>query len=80
MDGVIGAALLAVIDDVETAFDLLLHDMPHRFAHRGGEFGALRARIFVLSQQQLHDLGGARQAAGVGGENAAAGHRLRNHA
>lgn len=68
--GVVGAALLAVIDDVEAAIDLLAHHMRHRFAYRGGQFGAARARLCLLGRQQLDHLGRARQTAGVGGENA----------
>jgi len=68
--GVIGAALLAVIDDVDAAFDLLLHNMRHRFAHHGREFGFALAGCFLLGQQFFDHLGSARQAAGVGGEKA----------
>ena len=45
--GVVGAALLAVIDDVEAAFGLLLHDVIHCLAHGGAELGAARARLFL---------------------------------
>ena len=69
MHGIIGAALFAVIDDVDAAFDLLLHDMRDRFAHRGGKLGLARAGILLFGEQQFDHLGGARQAAGVGGEN-----------
>ena len=65
--GVVGAALLAVIDDVETAFNLLAHHRGHGFAHGRLQLGAARARLLPFGQQQLHHLGGARQAAGVGG-------------
>ncbi len=68
--GVIGAALFAVIDDVDAAFDLLPHNMGHRIAHCGGELGLALAGGFLLGQQKFYHLGGARQAAGVGGENA----------
>ncbi len=67
--GVVGAALLAVIDDIEAAFDLLADDIADGFAHGGLQFGAACAGLLLLGQQQLHDLGGARQAAGVGGED-----------
>ena len=48
MHGVVGAALLAVIDDVEAAFDLLLHHIRHRLAHGGGS-SARRAPGFRCS-------------------------------
>ncbi len=72
--GVIGAALLAVIDDVEAAFGLLVDDQGDRLGHRGLQFSLARAGLLVLGEQQLDDLGGARQAAGVGGEDAVGGH------
>ncbi len=68
--GVIGAALFAVIDDVEAAFDLAAHDAGDRLAHRRLQFGAARTRLLLLGQQLFDHLGGARQAAGVGGEDA----------
>ena len=46
--GVIGAALFAVIDDIDAAFDLLAHDLRDRLAHRGLQFGAAQARVFAL--------------------------------
>ncbi len=71
MHGVIGAALFAVIDDVEAAFDLLLHDVGDGLAHRGVERGLVLAWLLALRQQQVDDLLRARQAAGMGGEDAA---------
>ena len=68
--GIVGAALLAVIDDVEAAFDLLAHDAGDCVAHRGLQFGLACAGFLFLGEQKLDDLGGARQAAGVSGENA----------
>ena len=68
--GVVGAALLAVIDDVEAAFDLFADDDSRRLRARRLEFGAARARLLLFGQQQLHHFRGARQAAGVGGEDA----------
>ena len=70
MHGVIGAALFAVIDDVDAAFDLLAHDLRHGLAHRGLQFGAPRAGLLLFGEQQFDHLGGARQAAGVGREDA----------
>ena len=72
MHGVIGAALFAVVDDIDAAFDLFLDHMRDRLAHRGGEFLFARAGIFLLGEQFIDHLGGARQAAGMGGENAIA--------
>ena len=48
MHRVVGAALLAVIDDVEAAFDLLPHDISHRLGDGGAQFGAARARVLVF--------------------------------
>ena len=45
--GVVGAALLAVIDDVEAAFGLLTHYQRHSVAHSGGEFGPPRAGLLL---------------------------------
>jgi hypothetical protein len=65
MDGVVGAALLAVVDDVDAGGLLLRDHIGDRLADGGIERGAAS-----LSREQLFDhLGGARQAAGVGGEN-----------
>ena len=69
MHGIIGAALFAVIDDVDAAFDLLLRDMVYRFTHCGGKLRLARAGLLQFSEQQFDHLGGARQTAGVGGEN-----------
>ena len=71
--GVVGAALLAVIDDVEPAVDLLRDHLGDGAAHR-----VLRARpprapgCFCSASMQLHHLGRPRQAAGMGGENSSA--------
>ena len=43
MHGVVGAALFAVIDDVEAAFDLFANDLRDGLSHRGLQFGAARA-------------------------------------
>ena len=67
--GIVGAALFAVIDDVDAAFDLLLHHMRDRLADRGIEFGLARARILLFGEQKLDHLGGTRQATGMRGEN-----------
>ena len=73
MHGVVGAALFAVVDDVDAAFDLLAHHIGDRFAHGGLERGA-RAPGFLSARRASarRPSGGARQAAGVGGEDAVA--------
>ena len=53
MHGVVGAALFAVIDDVEAALDLLADDIADGFAYGGLQFGAAGARLLLLGQQQL---------------------------
>ena len=68
--GVVGAALLPVVDDVEPAGDLFPHHVGDRRAHRGRELGRFGAGIFLLGQQQFHHFRRPRQAAGMGGENA----------
>ena len=68
MRGVIGAALLAVIDDVEPAGHLLLDDLGDGAAHRVLELGRLGSRMLLLVEQKLHHLRRPRQAAGMGGE------------
>ena len=68
--GVVGAALLAVIDDVDAGLDLLRHDMRDRLLHRCGELGLALAGLVLLGEQKLDDFGCARQAAGMGGEDA----------
>ncbi len=70
MHGIIGAALFAVIDDVDAAFDLLAHHLCHGLAHRGLQFGAPRAGLLLFGEQQFDHLGCARQAAGVRREDA----------
>ena len=69
MHRIVGAALLAVIDDVDAAFDLLGDHMRDRLAHRGVELGLARAAILLFGEQELDHLGGARQAAGMRREN-----------
>ena len=66
--GVVGAALLAVIDDIEPAGNLLRYDLGDGAAHRVLELGRLGARMLLLMQQQLHHIGRPRQAAGMGRE------------
>src|SRR5690242_8980630 len=63
--GIVGAALFAVVDDIDTAFDLLLHHMRDRIGHRGAEFGLARATILPFGEQEFDHLGGARQTAGM---------------
>ena len=65
MDGVVGAALLAVVDDVD-AGGLLLGD---HVGDRLGDGGVQRRAAALSCKQLLDHLGGPRQAAGVGGEN-----------
>ena len=67
--GIVGAALFAVVDDVDAAFDLLLHHMRDRLADRSGKLGLARAAIVLLGEQELDHLLRSRQAAGVGREN-----------
>ena len=66
--GVVGAALLAVIDDVETAGNLLLHDLADGAAHRVLELARVGSGMLLLMQKKLHHLGGPRQASGMRGE------------
>ena len=50
--GVVGAALLAVIDDVEAAFDLFAaRRAGDGLAHGGLQFGAAHARLLFFGQQ-----------------------------
>src|SRR5262249_46966890 len=46
--GVIRAALFAVVDDVEAAFDLFIRDITNCLAYRGLQFSAVPARVFLL--------------------------------
>ena len=69
MHGIVGAALLAVIDYVDAAFDLLLHHVRDRLADCGVKLGLACAGIVLLGKQELNHLRGARQAAGMRGEN-----------
>src|SRR5262249_19621669 len=64
------AALVAVIDHVEPAGDLPGNDVGDRAANRRLELGRLGSGLFLLVQHELHHLRGARQAAGMGGEDA----------
>ena len=66
---VVGAALLAVIDDIEPTFDLLAHDAGNSLAHGGLQLGTVRTGSFLFGDQLLHDFRRARQAAGMGGED-----------
>src|SRR5262249_51120756 len=70
MGGVIGAALLAVIDDVEAAGDLLGNDVGDRAPNRRLELGRFGSRIVLLVQHELHHRRRPWQAPGMGGENA----------
>jgi hypothetical protein len=68
--GVIGTALLAVIDDVEPAGDLLGNDVADRAPNGRLELGRLGSGIVLLVQHELHHRRRPRQAAGMGGEDA----------
>ena len=68
MDGVVGATLLAVIDDVEPARNLLLDDPADGAAHRVLELGCVGSGLLLLMQKKLHHLRGPRQASGMRGE------------
>ncbi|HEV2099803.1 MAG TPA: hypothetical protein VGR45_12875, partial [Stellaceae bacterium] len=67
--GIVGAALFAVVDDIDAAFDLLLHHMCDRVADRGVELGLARATILPFGEQEFDHLAGARQTAGMSREN-----------
>jgi hypothetical protein len=58
----------AVIDDVETAGDLLLHDLADGPAHRVLELARVGSGMLLLMQKKLHHLRGPRQASGMRGE------------
>ena len=60
VSGVIGAALLAVIDDVEPAGDLLGNHVGDRAPDRRLELGRFGSRIVLLVQHELHHLRGPR--------------------
>lgn len=60
VSGVIGAALLAVIDDVEPAGDLFGNDVSDRAPNRRLELGRFGSRIVLLVQHELHHLRGPR--------------------
>ena len=66
--GVVGAALLAVIDDVEAAGNLLLHHPADGTAHRILELGRVGSGVLLFMQQELHHLRRPRQASGMRGE------------
>ena len=64
------ARLLAVVDHVEAGLDLLLHDRSHcgaAFALDLGRIDRLAAHALGIEPRQR---GGARQAAGMGGQDA----------
>ena len=67
--GVIGAALLAIVDHVEPAGDLPLHHLGDRAADRLLELGGFGAGALLLLQQQFHHACRPRQASGMGSEN-----------
>ena len=67
--GVVGAALLAIIDDVEPAFDLPAHDAGNGLTHGCLQLGTVRAGVFLFGDQLLYDFRRAWQAAGMGGED-----------
>ena len=67
MDGVVGAALLAVVDDVDAGGLLLRDHIGDRLVDGGVE--RARSAALLSGQQLLDHLGRPRQAAGVGGEN-----------
>ncbi len=69
MDGIIGAALLAVVDDVDAGSLLLLDHAGDRLGDRSLERSVMGAGLLHVLQQQVHHLPRPRQAAGVGGEN-----------
>jgi len=60
VSGVIGAALLAVIDDVEPAGDLPGNDVGDRAPNPCLELGRFGSRIVLLVQHELHHLRGPR--------------------
>ena len=70
VDGVVCASLFAVIDDVETALHLFGHDVLDCLANGLLQFATAHTWVLVLSEQKLHDFRRARQAAGVGGQDA----------
>ena len=51
MHRVIGAALLAVIDDIDAAFDLPAHHMRDCLAHGGVQLALMRAWFRLLGEQ-----------------------------
>src|SRR6185312_15433992 len=60
-----------VVNDVDPAGNLVAHNLRDGGAHGLLELGAARAGGFLLGEQKLHHLRRARQAAGVGRQNAA---------
>ena len=68
MDGVVGAALLAVVDDVEAGRALPGDHAGDRLGTAASS-AARSAAALLPGEQQLDHLGRPRQAAGVGGEN-----------
>ena len=65
VDGVVGAALLAVVDDVDAGGLLLRDHIGDGLRHGGVQLGAAP----LAGHQLVHHLFRPRQAAGVGGEN-----------
>src|SRR5690349_8201320 len=68
--GETGFAVLAVADDVETAFRLVPHDAGHAIADLAREHGVVQWLAQVARPQQLHEQRRAWQAAAVGRQNA----------
>ena len=71
MHCVVGTALFPVVDDIDAALDLFVYNVRDCVAHGALQFCTVRARVLLFGQQQLHHFRRARQAAGVGCENAA---------
>ena len=67
--GVVGAPLLAVVDDVDAAVDLPLHHLDDRGGDGLIELGPLVARLCLFRQQQLDHPRRSRQAPGMGSED-----------
>ena len=64
------ARLLAVVDHVEAGLDLLLHDRPDRGAAFALDLGRIDRLAAHALREQPRQRGGARQAAGMRGQNA----------
>ena len=63
------AALLAVVGDVDAGPALLLHYVGDALLDPVGEFGLVDRFAGLVGDQQVIELGAARQAAGMGGQN-----------